>query len=76
MCAFPLRRDGRSEPLNLRTAYRGGGDGQHILFCKDQFAGPLPMATQLSLLADAGHVIARLTNRVQRATILGRQRTV
>ena len=29
-------------------------DGQHVLFCEDQFAGPLPMATQLSLLTDAG----------------------
>jgi hypothetical protein len=37
------------------------------------FAGPLPMATQLSLLADAGHVIARIVDGAQRAAVFGRE---
>ena len=45
-------------------------DGQHILFREDQLADPLPVCTQLPLLAHVGHVLARLTNGVQRATAL------
>ena len=48
-------------------------NGQHILFCEYQFADPLPVIPQLSLLAHAGHVIARLANGAQRAAVFGRQ---
>jgi hypothetical protein len=55
------------QPLAPRYAKRTSklerpANGQHVLFCEDQFAGPLPMATQLSLLADADHVIAGIAD--------------
>jgi hypothetical protein len=39
-------------------------------------SGSVPVATQLPLLAYAGHVVARLANGPQRAPILGRERAV
>jgi hypothetical protein len=46
----------------------------HVGFRENELAGPLPVLAQLPLLAHSGHVIARLTNRVQRTAILGWQR--
>jgi hypothetical protein len=51
-------------------------DGQYVLFCEDQFAGPLLVGTQHSLLAHARHGVARIADSAQRAAVFGRQRTV
>jgi len=52
-------RASRPEQRELeRTA-----DGQYVLFCEDQFAGPLLVGTQHSLLAHASHVVARIERR-------------
>jgi hypothetical protein len=51
-------------------------DGQHILFCENELAGPLPVGTQLAFLVYARHVIARIADGAQDAAVFGRQGTV
>jgi hypothetical protein len=48
-------------------------NGQYVLFCEDQFTGPLPVGTQLAFLVHARHVIARIADGAQRTTVFGRQ---
>ena len=59
-----------------RREFNRSANGQHILFCEDQFAGSLPMAAQLSLLADAGDVIVGIADGAQDAAVFGRQGAV
>jgi hypothetical protein len=69
-CSFAAAATGEERELE-RPA-----DGQYVLFCEDQFAGPLLVGTQHSLLAHARHVVARIADSAQRAAVFGRQRTV
>jgi hypothetical protein len=51
-------------------------NGQHVLFCEDQLRDSLPLTPQLPFLVHASHVVARLPDSGQRATLFGRQRAV
>jgi hypothetical protein len=62
--------------IHEESEFKRPANGQHVLFGEDQFASPLPVATQLSFLVHPGHVIARIADDVQHAAILGRQWTV
>jgi|SRR5215467_9474082 hypothetical protein len=59
--AKALVRDGATVLL----AY-GPTNGQHILFREDQLSHALPMVEWLAFVADAGHVIDRVGDGVQR----------
>ena len=43
------------------------------VFARISFSDALPLATQLALLAHAGHVIARITDGAQRTAVFGRE---
>jgi hypothetical protein len=55
-----------------RREFKRSANCHHILSRADQFADPLPVATQLSLLADSGHVIAGIADGAQYAAVFVR----
>src|SRR4029453_17083461 len=52
---------------------KGPANDKHVGVRENELASPLPALAQLSLFAHAGHVVARIADGAQDATLFGRK---